>query len=164
MDAKTGTMRVFTYKDVCIEFLKRLYQYAVEQISAYLPGKFRQEDYICVLSFPAVWGLPPCTRLGDIASHAGLTNVDPISEPEAAAAYIIRKQLQEKTKFDGNSTWSVSDQRCFAYDVNANTTKPAKKFLVIDAGGGTVVRVYEHSADKSTPLTVVFKRISSHLK
>lgn len=163
MDAKTGTMRIPTYEDVCREFLKRLYQYAVKKVSGSLSGKFRQEDYRCVLSFPAAWNRETRRKLGDIARDAGLTNVDPISEPEAAVAYITRRQLQERRKLDENSTWSVSNQRCFFCDINADTTKPAEatkpaeKFLLIDAGGGTVVRAYEKTTDMSTPLTITFK-------
>lgn len=143
-----------TYRDVCREFLKHLYQFAVKEIPCFRREKFSQEDYICILSFPATWDWRTCVEFGQIAREAGMTHVDSVSEPEAAAAFVRRNQLQSKQHPDNNSTQSVSDKLCFVDDVNAKMIKPPKLCLIVDAGGGTVVRAHENSTDISTSLNL----------
>lgn len=96
----TKIERYPTYKDVFREFLHRLYCFTIRSIRKCTPT-VEQMDVKCILSFPACWASFTGHDFGVIARQAGLTNITYISEPEAAAAYVIRKNMQ--------STSSVSD-------------------------------------------------------
>lgn len=121
LDAKTGQKKVPTYQDVCREFLHRLYCYGVKWIPGFQLMTFEQEDIICISTYPAVWSWETSYDFESIVRDAGFTNMVPISEPEAVAAYYIVKNQRDMISLGANvENIAVSGPQCCSYDVDAN--------------------------------------------
>jgi Hsp70 protein len=105
-------------------YLKRLKDYGLQQLQGGLTGLLSEQDVQWLLTVPAMWTDEDKQWMRQAAQMAGLVGSDPgeadrlrlVLEPEAAAIY-----CQEQ---DGGS--------------NLSDLRPGVRFLVVDAGGGTV--------------------------
>lgn len=136
-------------QDLITIYLNRLFSYAKTKIAqAYQrPGLFDvfETAYVeCAICVPALWTQPMVQLMISAAENAGIPNPIPISEPEAAATFIRQEEMETSTQLEGGSAGPIGD------------TDP---FLVVDAGGGTTVRVIakgqRHNGDHVTHLILL---------
>ena len=131
--AKSGkeTESLTTF-DLVREYLRRLYAYAKKKIHKRY-GELGIEDVFdkfnisCAICVPALWDDHEEIKDGMIRAvgEAGLPNPDLISEPEAAAAFVIQQEWEQNQNFSASPI-----NRASLFHNN-------KPFLVADIGGGT---------------------------
>lgn len=118
------------------EFLKGFFAEAKTYIKAKYQN-LRQEDVFraseveSVICVPAVWKAEMIDSMIKAVLKAGIPNPYPVSEPDAAAAFMVVKK-HENHEAEGE---------------NDETQEP---FLVLDAGGGTTVSTHLHPARASS--------------
>lgn len=113
-------------------YLEKLYNHAKHNILDLLKGAgyddvFERNNVKCAICIPAMWfhDMSVAEKMRSAALDAGIANVELVSEPEAAATYMIHEELKP---FENNQG-RVPEQ--------TDTKGP---FLVADVGGGTGVR------------------------
>ncbi|KAH7053033.1 hypothetical protein BKA57DRAFT_534154 [Linnemannia elongata] len=109
-----------TVPDAIADYLKAFHEYAAGEIEQQLGKRFTRERFRYCLTVPAMWSDKAKGVMRRAAIQAGMINKNDkedrlmlVSEPEAAALYCER--------------------RCNEYDL-----KHGDRFLICDAGGGTV--------------------------
>ncbi|KAK5814773.1 hypothetical protein F5H01DRAFT_295363 [Linnemannia elongata] len=109
-----------TVPDAIADYLKAFHEYAAGEIEQQLGKRYTRERFRYCLTVPAMWSDKAKGVMRRAAIQAGMINKNDkedrlmlVSEPEAAALYCER--------------------RCNEYDL-----KHGDRFLICDAGGGTV--------------------------
>ncbi|KAG0373282.1 hypothetical protein BGX24_011904 [Mortierella sp. AD032] len=109
-----------TVPDAIADYLKAFHEYAAGEIEQQLAKRYTRERFRYCLTVPAMWSDKAKGVMRRAAIQAGMINKNDkedrlmlVSEPEAAALYCER--------------------RCNEYDL-----KHGDRFLICDAGGGTV--------------------------
>ena len=112
-----------TVEDLTIVLIKYLYTQAEGKCQWALSSKRLDAAYIkCSVCIPAMWGFRLKRQIEDLATRAGIPNVKLVSEPEAAATFIVHSELKP----------FAIDQRRVHDKINQHAP-----FLVSDLGGGT---------------------------
>ncbi|KAF2968060.1 hypothetical protein GQX73_g5510 [Xylaria multiplex] len=100
--------------DVVSDYLKAIFQHAIAEVEkSYLPGFVDGFKKQYILTVPAVWSDTAKATTQRAARKAGMTPVDMITEPEAAALFTLQT-MRDKGLKDGDA------------------------IVICDAGGGTV--------------------------
>ena len=129
------------------EYLKGLFVDARKYIKAKY-RHLRQEDVFeaseveTVICVPAVWKAEMVDSMIRAALTAGIPNPYPVSEPDAAAAFMVVK------KYENHEAEGENDE----------TQEP---FLVLDAGGGTTVSASTSSTPSQGLVPMTYHRMVS---
>ncbi|TGJ87961.1 hypothetical protein E0Z10_g854 [Xylaria hypoxylon] len=100
--------------DVAADYLKAIFQHAIAEVEkGYLPGFIEGFKKQYILTVPAVWSDTAKATTQRAARKAGISPVDMITEPEAAALFTLQT-MRDKGLSDGDAV------------------------VICDAGGGTV--------------------------
>ncbi|CAO3612140.1 unnamed protein product [Cunninghamella blakesleeana] len=106
--------------DTIADYLQKFHEHILDELEKKLDLQYTSDQFCYCITVPAIWSdqakalmREACTRAGIIQSHDPLDRLTLISEPEAAALYCERKCDISNLKHDD-------------------------KFMIIDAGGGTV--------------------------
>ncbi|KAI0539552.1 Hsp70 family protein-like protein [Xylaria digitata] len=100
--------------DVVADYLKAIFQHAIAEVEkGYLPGFVEGFKKQYILTVPAVWSDTAKATTQRAARKAGISPVDMITEPEAAALFTLQT-MKDKGLKDGDA------------------------IVICDAGGGTV--------------------------
>lgn len=100
-------------RDLVVLFLKWLWSNVATVLRAHYFGLYfhlfgtgigeekLREKIKCTFALPARWGPSIMSRMASAVDEAGIPNVEYVSEPEAAAAYIIRENRLQATSQGG---------------------------------------------------------------
>ncbi|EMR64084.1 putative heat shock 70 kda protein 12a protein [Eutypa lata UCREL1] len=102
--------------EIASDYIRSIFQHALKEIEkGYFPGFINGFKKQYILTVPAVWSDPAkaLTERHQAARNAGISPVDMITEPEAAALYTLQT-MKDKGLKDGDA------------------------IIICDAGGGTV--------------------------
>ncbi|KAI8077866.1 uncharacterized protein BX664DRAFT_369526 [Halteromyces radiatus] len=124
--------------DIIADYLSKFHQHILEELEKKLDPQYTPDQYCYCLTVPAIWSDHAKAMMREAVIKAGMIQMDDpldrltlISEPEAAALYC--------------------EQKC-----DMSNLKHQDKFMIIDAGGGTVdliiYEVQQSSHDKTRKL------------
>lgn len=116
--------------DLVVIYLRRLYEAARVNIEAQV-GKvghrsiFDIADVECVLSVPAMWDMQMNSKMVQAAAEAGMPHAWVVTEPEAAAIYMLHEEPQRQSVFGPRVIHEHGPEGI--------------PLLIADVGGGTAV-------------------------
>ncbi|XP_052819020.1 heat shock 70 kDa protein 12A-like [Mya arenaria] len=127
-DALGKKLTAKTVFSLCIRFLREDAMKTMNQ--RFTGAELKDEEVLWVLTVPAIWNDPSKQFMREAAEEAGINGSDLLIalEPESASLYCRH----------------LPAEMCRGTSVSVSTFKPGTKYMVLDAGGGTVdITVHE---------------------
>jgi hypothetical protein len=127
--------RTFQVVKLVADYLRQLKDFALHELQGGTSGLLKEHDVRWCLTIPAIWTdaekrwmRVAAEQAGMVAPGAEPSRLRMALEPEAAALYCLEQEL--------------------GADPNLSQLKPGTRFMIVDAGGGTVdITVHEVDAD-----------------
>lgn len=140
-------------EDVIADYLVHLFRHTKEQLEMQgVPGNSAFEHVLCV---PAIWDPDACIEMQNAVSTAvketGLGSMDDfflVSEPEAAAAYVLAEQIDELNV-------SKHPQDYLSFAVTDKRSRQGWRDIPCIGCGWRDSRCYDISGDRTFPATLV---------
>ena len=127
---RLGDDLTFPVMDLVAKYLEQLKTFALEQLQGGMTGVISEKEIRWCLTVPAIWTAADKKRMRDVAKQAGLIGPNEdnrliiVLEPEAAALFCLEQEQQTGT--------------------GVSQLQAGTRFMVVDAGGGTVdITVHE---------------------
>jgi hypothetical protein len=129
---RLGENQTIPVVELIAAYMERLKDFALEELHVSTTGLLQPPDIFWCLTVPAIWTDADKQWMRNAAQRAGLIRSDPadaarlclVLEPEAAALHCLEQEQQA--------------------DPDHTALQPGTRFMVVDAGGGTVdITVHE---------------------